>query len=36
LQRRKGNLSDATIEGSGLISALEGGDIDYLLGKAAD
>ncbi|CAO3421819.1 DEAD/DEAH box helicase [Azospirillum argentinense] len=36
LQRRKGNLSDATIEGSGLISALEGGDIDYLLGRAAD
>ncbi len=32
LQRRKGNLSDATIEGTGLISALEGGDIDYLLG----
>ncbi|KAA0683541.1 DEAD/DEAH box helicase [Roseomonas genomospecies 6] len=36
LQRRKGNLSDATIEGTGLISALEGGDIDYLLGRAAD
>ncbi|MCW2236416.1 DEAD/DEAH box helicase [Azospirillum canadense] len=33
LQRRKGNLSDATIEGTGLVSALDGGDIDYLLGK---
>ena len=33
LQRRKGNLSDATIEGTGLVSALDNGDIDYLLGK---
>ena len=33
LQRRKGSLSDATIEGTGLISALDGGDIDYLLGR---
>ncbi|PGH53479.1 RNA helicase [Azospirillum palustre] len=32
LQRRKGSLSDATIEGKGLVSALDGGDIDYLLG----
>ena len=32
LQRRKGSLSAATIEGKGLVSALDGGDIDYLLG----
>jgi SNF2 family DNA or RNA helicase len=32
LQRRKGSLSAATIEGTGLVSALDGGDIDYLLG----
>ncbi|PWC33281.1 DEAD/DEAH box helicase [Azospirillum sp. TSO35-2] len=31
LQRRKGSLSAATIEGKGLVSALDGGDIDYLL-----
>ncbi|SMH58785.1 DEAD/DEAH box helicase [Azospirillum agricola] len=33
LQRRKGSLSAATIEGAGLVSALDGGDIDYLLGS---
>ena len=32
LQRRKGNLSAATIEGTGLLSALNGGDIDFLFG----
>ncbi|MBK1837955.1 SNF2 helicase associated domain-containing protein [Azospirillum sp. YIM B02556] len=36
LQRRKGSLSDATIEGKGLVSALDGGDIDYLLGDGEE
>ncbi|RJF84346.1 ATP-dependent helicase [Azospirillum cavernae] len=36
LQRRKGSLSAATIEGTGLVSALDGGDIDYLLGAEAE
>ncbi|MBP2298141.1 DEAD/DEAH box helicase [Azospirillum picis] len=36
LQRRKGSLSAATIEGKGLVSALDGGDIDFLLGGGDD
>ncbi|BAI72504.1 hypothetical protein AZL_018660 [Azospirillum sp. B510] len=36
LQRRKGSLSAATIEGKGLVSALDGGDIDYLLGDGEE
>ncbi|MCG5239782.1 SNF2-related protein [Azospirillum doebereinerae] len=36
LQRRKGSLSAATIEGKGLVGALDGGDIDYLLGGNED
>ncbi|WP_431860895.1 SNF2-related protein [Azospirillum sp.] len=37
LQRRKGSLSAATIEGTGgLVGALEGGDIDYLFEKSEE
>lgn len=36
LQRRKGSLSAATIEGKGLVNALDGGDIDYLLGTGTE
>ncbi|HYH21770.1 MAG TPA: DEAD/DEAH box helicase, partial [Azospirillum sp.] len=37
LQRRKGSLSAATIEGTGsLTGALDGGDIDYLFERAEE
>jgi len=37
LQRRKGSLSAATIEGTGgLVGALDGGEIDYLFEKAEE
>jgi superfamily II DNA or RNA helicase len=34
LQRRKENLAAATIEGAGLVSALDDGDVDYLFGQS--
>jgi SNF2 family DNA or RNA helicase len=36
LQRRKGSLSAATIEGTGLVSTLDGGDIDFLFGNDSE